>query len=163
MLLAFALALRLGWPTPEARLFAALCPQPPVPSRRAPRPAYLPCQVEHDIAWSATNRRPVYPDEAVAAGLDGLVRVLFVVSARGIVEDTTIKVLRSPHDIFTSAVRNGLLTWRADPARLAGSAVRELVTHDFRFVISDSTDCPRAYFFEPQTTIVCRPPVTKKV
>lgn len=157
MLFVFALVLRFGESAFQAQSPDATCPPPPAASQRTPRPAYLPCQVDRQMVWAATNKPPVYPATAAAAGTGGLVRVQFVVSAEGIVEDTAIKVFKSPHDMFTDVVRTALSTWRAEPAQLAGSAVRELVTYDFRFLNSDLNDCGGTQFLDPQTTIVCRP------
>src|ERR1041385_5128685 len=130
------------------------CPSGPPLS---PLAVFVACQVTADVRWASSNAQPRFPSKAMTSELDGLVRLQFVVDTDGTVMPTSIKVLKSPHDMLTSSAVAAVTGWRAAPARIGGLAVRESITHDFRFVLLDSTHmCPRPTFASArQTTFVC--------
>ena len=66
-----------------------------------------------------TSPQPRYPDALRSAALEGEVVVRFLVDESGRVDPSTMKVVRSPHELFTAAVRNVLSQFRFDPARTA--------------------------------------------
>ena len=59
--------------------------------------------------------------------------VQFVVREDGAPDLSTLKILKSSHDLFTNAVRISLATMRMRPARVGGRAVKQLVQMPFEF------------------------------
>ena len=86
-------------------------------------------------AEDATVRPPVlvyaptlrFPDELRARPIDGEVVVQFRVNEKGRVDASSMQVLHSEHDLFTSAVRNALPRFRFEPARSASSGAKPQV------------------------------------
>jgi protein TonB len=76
---------------------------------------------------------PQYPDRLRSAGLEGTVVLRFVVGANGRVEMNSVKVLDSPHDAFTDAVKTALRRMRFRAAEVRGTKVRQLVEQSFTF------------------------------
>ena len=60
-------------------------------------------------------------------------QVTFVVGTNGRVEPGSIKVLSTPHRLFSEAVRSALLETRFRPAEVGGRPVRQLVAQSFSF------------------------------
>ena len=78
---------------------------------------------------------PVYPRDLLAIGAEGLVQANYVVDTTGLVDTTTIQVLRSDDPRFTESVLTALGRMRFRPAKRAGKTVRQLVEQRFRFQI----------------------------
>lgn len=74
-----------------------------------------------------------YPERLRASGVSGNVMVRFIVGPNGRVEMGSVKVLDSPHDDFTSAVKDALKRMRYRPAEVRGTKVRQLVEQTFTF------------------------------
>jgi TonB family C-terminal domain len=78
--------------------------------------------------------QPRFPDALRAQGVGGEVVVQFLVAADGSVDASTMKVVRSPHELFASAVRNVLPRFHFQPARSAeGKARAETVQYSIQF------------------------------
>jgi protein TonB len=97
--------------------------------------AYFEFQVEKPAAPLGGMPSPKYPLALRSAGVEGQVLVQFVVDTAGQPELSTFKVLRSSHDLFTSAVRDLLPTLRFQPAEIGGRKVRQLVQIPFQFFL----------------------------
>lgn len=85
---------------------------------------------------------PAYPPGMEARGVEGLVRVRFVVDSTGLIDAATIKVLESTNETFARAVRAAMPEMRFRPAMMAGHPVRQLSEQNFAFrvvVKHDST------------------------
>jgi hypothetical protein len=105
-----------------------------------PPPTFIP-----DTAWSVLevdeivryegSAAPIYPRDLLAIGAEGLVKTIYVVDATGMVDTTTIQVVRSDDPRFTESVRTALAHMRFRPAIRAGKNVRQLVEQQFRFRI----------------------------
>jgi hypothetical protein len=105
-----------------------------------PPPVFIP-----DTAWSVLevdeivryegSAAPIYPRDLLAIGAEGLVQAIYVVDATGMVDTTTIQVVRSDDPRFTESVRTALAHMRFRPAIRAGKNVRQLVEQQFRFRI----------------------------
>nr|MBA3890565.1 energy transducer TonB [Gemmatimonadaceae bacterium] len=74
-----------------------------------------------------------YPDRLRAANVSGTVMMRFIVGANGRVEMSSVKVLDSPHDEFTAAVKDALRSMRFRAAEVRGTKVRQLVEQSFTF------------------------------
>lgn len=90
-----------------------------------------------DVAARLLPRSPLprYPDLLHSRGLEGSVRVRFVVSASGRVELETLEVLDATHPAFVEAVRAVLPRLRFAPAKLGRENVRQLVEIPFGFAL----------------------------
>ncbi len=78
---------------------------------------------------------PRYPPELKAAGVEGEVLIQFVVDTLGAPDVNSIKVLRSSHVMFTTAVTTAIPNMRFVPAGLNGRKVKQLVQQPFVFAI----------------------------
>jgi protein TonB len=78
---------------------------------------------------------PRYPETLRRAGVDGTVVVKFVVDTLGRVDMTSIEVLSSSHDLFTTAVRETLGRMRFTPAKVGDRKVRATAMMPFHFTL----------------------------
>ena len=75
---------------------------------------------------------PVYPVRAKHMGIEGWVRVKFIVNEEGRVDD--IKILDSrPEKVFNNAVLRCVSAWRFTPGTVEGVPVKTLVETTIRF------------------------------
>ena len=98
----------------------------------APADVYMDFQVERQ-ARPPAGMAPRYPDMLRSANVEGDVVAQFVVDTTGRVDMSTVKILKSTHDLFTNAVRGALQTARFTPAELGNVRVRQLVEMPFPF------------------------------
>ena len=82
-----------------------------------------------------SSAAPIYPRELIAVGMEGSVQATYIVDTTGMVDTTTVEVLRSDDPRFTESVRTALGQMRFRPAKRAGKTVRQLVAQQFRFRI----------------------------
>lgn len=80
-----------------------------------------------------TQPAPVYPPLLKAAGIEGRVVLEFVVDTLGAVEPSTVRSLESTHGAFEESARRTVLASRFAPARIRGTAVRQLVRQGVSF------------------------------
>ncbi|HEY0970873.1 MAG TPA: energy transducer TonB [Gemmatimonadales bacterium] len=80
---------------------------------------------------------PSYPAMLRSRGTEGRVVVRFVVDTTGRVEEGSIEVVESSHDLFTASVRRALAGMRFSPAEIGGRRVRQLVQQPFVFEIRE--------------------------
>jgi TonB family protein len=74
---------------------------------------------------------PVYPADAAAAGISGVVILSAVIDTDGIVREVT--TLRSPNDSLTFAATSALTGWQFTPTLLNGVPVPVRMTATFNF------------------------------
>jgi len=78
--------------------------------------------------------QPRYPEMLRAQRMEGEVVVQFIVDETGRVDVSSMKTLRSPHELFTDAVRNVLPKFRFEPARSpASKPIAERVQYSIQF------------------------------
>lgn len=97
---------------------------------------YFEFQVEEAASPSGSNPQPDYPSSMRESGMTGRVVVQFVVGANGRVEPGSIKVLESTNSAFAAAVREVLPRHRFSPAKIGGTAVRQIVQQPFVFKLN---------------------------
>ena len=97
---------------------------------------YFEFQVEQAASPSGGNPAPEYPGSMRESGVTGRVMVQFVVGANGRVEAGSIKILESTNSAFTAAVREVLPRHRLSPAKIGGTAVRQIVQQPFVFKLN---------------------------
>jgi TonB family protein len=94
--------------------------------------------LEFQVETPAMVRRavaPVYQATLLRNRTEGEVLVQFVVNESGVPEMGTFRVVRSTNVEFTEAVRVAVQSTRFAPARLNGSAVRQVVQQPFAFAL----------------------------
>lgn len=96
---------------------------------------YFEFQVEKQAIAAPGNPQPRYPEILKSAGISGSVFVQFVIDTTGRADMKTFKVLKSDHELFTSAVRAHLPAMRFFPAEIGGRKVKVLVQQPFEFAI----------------------------
>lgn len=96
--------------------------------------------VDRQVVARAGNPTPRYPSVLQSAGVEGSVRMRFIVDTLGRVEPASILALASTHTLFEHAVRESLLRSRFTPAEAAGRRVRQLVEQSFQFETVDRRD-----------------------
>ena len=87
---------------------------------------------------------PAYPKDMEANGINGLVRVRFVVDTTGRIDVSTITVLGATNESFARAVRSALPDMRFRPAMMGPKAVRQLSEEDFAFKVQPRVDSTAA-------------------
>jgi len=97
---------------------------------------FLTDQVEKQVSLDPGTKPPRYPEALRAAGVEGRVVALFVVSERGAVEEGSIRILRSDNPRFDEAVKSALGRMHFAPAEIGGRKVRQLVQLPFLFTLS---------------------------
>jgi TonB family protein len=106
-----------------------------------PAPAFIPdtafsvLEVDEIVRYEG-SAAPIYPRDLLAIGAEGLVQAIYVVDPTGMVDTTTIEVVRSDDPRFTESVRTALAQMRFRPATRAGKKVRQLVEQQFRFRVT---------------------------
>lgn len=83
---------------------------------------------------------PAYPKDMEAKGIDGLVRVRFVVDSTGRADLSTITILDATNESFARAVRVAIPEMRFRPAMIGAKAVRQLSEEDFAFKVQTRRD-----------------------
>jgi len=84
----------------------------------------------------AVNPRPAYPQSLRSAGLEGDVRITFVVDTTGRVEPGSLNIVQSTHPLFSDAVRRWLPFTRYRPAEIGGRRVRQYVQQEVGFALA---------------------------
>jgi len=97
---------------------------------------YFEFQVEKQVAVQPGNPQPRYPDMLRSSNVEGEVLAQFVVDTSGKADMKEFKVLKSTHDMFTSAVKAVLPNMKFYPAEVGGRKVRQLVQMPFQFNLS---------------------------
>jgi TonB family protein len=116
-------------------------PQPLVQAALAPG-TYFEFQVEKHASLLPGSLGPRYPDMLRSSNVQGDVLVEFVVDTMGRADTTTIRVIRSTHDMFTASVRAILPQLQFSPAEVAKRKVKQLVQMPFEFHLTPATKPP---------------------
>jgi TonB family protein len=96
-------------------------------------PAYFEFQVERAATPRPGNSAPRYPDELREAKIEGEVLVQFVLDTLGHADMSSLKVLKSTHELFTEAVKGNLPNMAFYPALVGGRRVKQLIQMPFQF------------------------------
>ena len=87
---------------------------------------------------------PAYPQDMETRGVEGLVKVRFVVDSTGLVDVSTIKVLETTNESFARSVRAAMPDMRFRPASIGGKPVRQLSEQEFAFKVQNKPVPPPA-------------------
>ena len=106
--------------------------------------AFALLDVDSGAVRDPLSAAPSYPNDMEARGIEGLVRVRFVVDSTGLIDLSTVKVLETTNESFARAVRAVMPEMRFRPALMALKPVRQLSEQEFRFKVKrDSTAAKR--------------------
>ena len=86
--------------------------------------------------WPVVRMKPLYPMRARERGIEGIVRLRFVVGADGSVRDIEV-VSSEPEGVFDRAARAAAVRWRFAPAVKDGRPVATRVRTAVRFKLED--------------------------
>ena len=96
---------------------------------------YFESQVEKPVMAAPGSPAPRYPEVLKAAGVEGEVDVSFVVDTTGRADPSSLRILKSTHNLFDAAVRSSLPGMRFIPAEVGGRKVWQQVQQPFVFRI----------------------------
>ena len=98
--------------------------------------------------------RPVYPELAKQARIQGVVRLQALIGKDGVVEE--LRLLRG-HPLLVKAAMDAVKQWRYEPYRVMGRPVAVATTIDITFSLSSSKRC------EEPDCVQCRRFLRKRV
>jgi TonB family protein len=102
--------------------------------------AFALLDVDSGAVRDPRSAAPAYPSDMEARGIEGVVRVRFVVDSTGLIDLSTIKVLEATNESFARAVRVALPDMRFRPAMMGPLTVRQLSEQDFSFKVQVRRD-----------------------
>jgi TonB family protein len=105
------------------------------PLRFIPDSVFSVLEVDQMVERYESSAAPIYPRDLIALKVEGSVQAIYIVDTTGMVDTTTVEVVRSDDPRFTESVRTALGQMRFRPAKRAGKTVRQLVAQQFRFRI----------------------------
>lgn len=112
---------------PAFGLLALAAARPPTPSG----PAFSEAAMLHCVTWVA----PVYPKEAIERGLEGSVRIRFIVDDTGAV--TKARVLRCTNPVFEQPALLAVQQWRFTPVVEDGRQAAKCIDAEVPFQLAD--------------------------
>ena len=101
--------------------------------------AYQEYQVEQPASLAQASGHPRYPDILKQAGVEGEVIASFVVDTTGLPDASTIKIIKSTHQLFENSVVAAIPAERFVPALVGGKKVKQVVMQPYMFQLSDTT------------------------
>lgn len=119
-----------AWPAPSERN-----PPPAGATRDTLKRAWKPNEVDEPAAY-LSGPPPAYPESMRSVGIEGVVRLRFVVGVNGQVEANTIQVVSASNKAFEANAIDGIKKITFKPARLKGQPVRQLVEQNLRFSLN---------------------------
>lgn len=124
-------------------------PTPAVEQDTTKKKAMVEFKLDSQVVFAPGSPMPHYPDALRSTGTNGVTVVQIVVDTTGLPIASSFKVVRSPHDLFTQAVKTALLDSHFIPARVGERRVRQLVQIFYRFrvegtVLTDTVAAPSA-------------------
>jgi TonB family protein len=124
-------------------------PKPARPQRVTDNQNFFEFQVEKVAELAPGNAAPRYPDMLRSANIEGEVLAQFVVDTTGHVDMSSLKVLKTTHDLFTNSVKQSLPTIKFSPALVGGRKVKQLVQMTFPFTLSQGASIGPAVQLNP--------------
>ncbi len=135
--------------TPLKLVVDSIAPRSPREPRKvaadsaARRQGYFDFKVDSQVVFAPGGApSPSYPDILRAAGVGGDLIVQLVVDTSGLPLPATLKVVRSPHELFEVSVRSVLPQLRFRPATVGARRVRQLIQLIYRFETDGATPSP---------------------
>jgi TonB family protein len=97
---------------------------------------YIESEMGRPVRRDPASAAPAYPDFLQKQGIEGVVAVEYIVDTTGLADSASLRIIRTSHPAFAEAVRAALPGMRFEPGEVGGQLVRQLVTQEFRFIIS---------------------------
>ena len=94
---------------------------------------YFDFQVEQQAAPLRGSPSPGYPEVLRAHNIQGQAVFQFVVDTIGMVELSSVRVLKSTNPLFALAVYQKMPAMRFEPAQVGGRHVKEIVQQPYNF------------------------------
>lgn len=116
----------------------------PAPEVVGPDTVLSVLEVDSAVVRDPESAAPAYPVALLQQNVQGSVSTQYVVDTTGLADTTSLRILRSTHPEFTTAVRSALPYMRFAPARLGSRKVRQLVEQEFTFRIQQAADADTA-------------------
>jgi TonB family protein len=101
-----------------------------------PETALTEIEVDSAVVRDPSSAAPIYPEDLLHKSIEGATFVHYVVDTTGMVDTSTIQVVRTTHPGFALAVREALGKMRFRPAVQASRKVRQWVEQNFAFRIT---------------------------
>jgi len=92
--------------------------------------------VDRPAMFAAGSAQPRYPESLRTAGVEGEVVIMVVIDQEGKAEPSTVKVLQSTNELFTTSVKNAIPNMKFTPATVGGHAVKQLLRLPFVFAVA---------------------------
>ncbi len=102
--------------------------------------AFALLDVDSGAVRDPRSAAPVYPKELEAKGIEGTVRMRFVIDSTGFIDPSTVTLLQTSNDAFVSAVKAALPNMLFRPAMVGAKAVRQLAEQEFQFKVQVKRD-----------------------
>jgi TonB family protein len=125
-------------------------PKPARPLRVTDNQNFFEFQVEKVAELAPGNAAPRYPDLLRSTNVEGEVLAQFVVDTTGHVDMSSLKVLKTTHDLFTNSVKQSLPDIKFSPALVGGRKVKQLVQMTFPFSLSEGASIGPAVQLNPR-------------
>jgi TonB family protein len=103
---------------------------------------YIESEMGRPVRRDASSAAPTYPEFLQHEGIEGVVAVEYIVDTTGLADSASLRILHASNPAFAESVRAALPGMRFVPGEVGGQLVRQLVTQEFRFVISGSAPPP---------------------
>jgi TonB family protein len=97
---------------------------------------YFDFQVEQQAAPLPGSPAPGYPETLRTRNIQGEALLQFVVDTIGMIELSSVRVLKSTHPLFALAVYQRIPAMRFQPAQVGGRHVKEMVRQPYDFNLS---------------------------
>jgi TonB family protein len=122
---------------------SATVPVPPPVKVEIPDPGdggrvYIESEMGRPVKRDPSSAAPAYPDFLQREGIEGTVAVEYIVDTTGLADSASLRIIRTTNPAFAESVRAALPGMRFEPGQVAGRLVRQLVTQEFRFVITQT-------------------------
>jgi hypothetical protein len=101
-----------------------------------PETALTEIEVDSAVVRDPSSAAPLYPPDLLHKSIEGATFVHYVVDTTGLVDTTTIQVVRTTHPGFALSVKDALGKMRFRPAVQASKKVRQWVEQNFAFRIA---------------------------
>jgi beta-lactamase regulating signal transducer with metallopeptidase domain len=106
---------------------------------------YFEYQVEHPVMAVPGSASPVYPGILKLAGVEGETLTSFVVDTTGLADVTSLKIIKTTHQLFANAVAAALPNMRFTAALVGGRKVKQLVMQPFMFQIAGGASAQKSH------------------
>jgi TonB family protein len=106
--------------------------------------AFALLDVDSGAVRDPQSAAPAYPKDMEERGVEGAVRVRFVVDSTGRIDLSTIRILDATNESFAREVRSALHDMRFRPAMIGSHPVRQLSEQGFAFKVLVKHDTAKA-------------------